>query len=117
MLTTSVLHDDGVALVALAGELDLAGVRHGDLAVSQLLDAGLRLVLVDVAELRFCDSTGLGALVRASRRVREAGGTLVVAGARDAVHRLLEVTSMRRTLDLAPQVRPALLALRERADA
>ena len=116
-LTTSVLHDDGIALVALAGELDLAVAEQLDAAVTEVLDDGLRLVLVDLDALRFCDSTGLGVLLRSSRRVRDAGGTCVVAGARDAVDRLLVLSGMRMALDLEPAVQPALLALRERADA
>lgn len=116
-LTTSVLYDDGIALLALAGELDLAVADRLDAAVTGLLDDGLRLVLVDLGALTFCDSTGLGALLRTSRRVREAGGTCVVAGARHAVQRLLVLTSMRLALHLEPDVQPALLALRESTDA
>lgn len=116
-LTTSVLHDDGIAILALAGELDLAVTAELDAAVSGVLDDGLRTLLVDLDGLVFCDSTGLGALLRASRRVREAGGTCVVAGARDAVQRLLTLTNMRIALQLAPAVQPALLALRQSSDA
>ncbi|MCW2678648.1 MAG: anti-sigma factor antagonist (spoIIAA-2)/anti sigma b factor antagonist RsbV [Frankiales bacterium] len=116
-LTTSVLHDDGIAILALAGELDLAVTADLDAVVDDVLAGGLRLVLVDLDALSFCDSTGLGALLRASRRVREAGGTCVVAGARDAVARLLALTSMRLALDLAPDVQTALVALRESQDA
>lgn len=116
-LTTSVLHDDGIAIVALAGELDLAVSAELDAVVTGVLEDGLRLVLVDLDALTFCDSTGLGALLRTSKRVRAAGGTCVVAGARDAVERLLTLTSMRLALDLAPEVQPALLALRESSDA
>ncbi len=116
-LTTSVLHDDGIAIVALAGELDLAVTGQLDAVVGGVLADGLQLVLLDLDRLAFCDSTGLGALLRTSRRVREAGGTCVVAGAQDAVARLLVLTQMRRALHLDPEVQPALLALRASADA
>jgi len=49
--------------------------------------------------------------------VHDAGGRCVVAGARDAVGRLLALTSMRLALDLAPEVPPALLTLRASSDA
>lgn len=116
-LTTSVLHDDGIAILALTGELDLAVVAQLDAAVSGVLDDGLRVLLVDLHGLTFCDSTGLGALLSVSRRMRDAGGTCVVAGARDAVKRLLTLTSMQLALHLAPEVQPALLALRQSSDA
>lgn len=114
-LTTSVLYDDGVALLALEGELDLAVSGLLDAAVAHLLEDGLRLVVVDLSELGFCDSSGLGALLRTSRRVRGAGGTCLVAGARGAVDRLLTITSMEQVLTLVAEVQPALLALRRAA--
>jgi anti-anti-sigma factor len=111
-LTTSVLHDDGVALLALDGELDLSVVEVLHEAVAGILADGLHLVLIDLNALVFCDSAGLGALVQAARDVRDAGGTCVVAGARGPVERLLALTSMRRTLNLVPEVQPALRTLR-----
>ena len=116
-LTTSVLHDDGIAIVAIAGELDLAVAGDLDAVLAGVLADGLLRVIVDLDELRFCDSTGLGALIRVSRRVQEAGGVCVVAGAQGAVERLLDLTSMRLALRLEPGVQGALLALRESSDA
>ena len=116
-LTTSVLHDEGIAILSLGGELDLAAAGQLDQVLTGVLDDGLRRVLVDLDGLLFCDSTGLGALLRTSRRVREAGGTCVVAGARGAVDRLLVLTSMSRALRIEPEVQRALLTLRDTSDA
>lgn len=115
-LTTSVLHDDGVALLALAGELDLGGVVHVDAAVDELLDDGFALLVVDLSALEFCDSSGLGALLRTTRRLQECGGTCLVAGARGAVARLMALTSMERVLALSADVAPALAELRQVAE-
>jgi anti-sigma B factor antagonist len=114
-LTSSVLYDDGVALVALVGELDLSVVGLLDAAVQEVVAAGLHLVVVDLSGLTFCDSSGLGGLLRASRVVRSAGGTLLVAGAHDAVQRLLQLTSMERAITIVPDVSAALTALRRAA--
>ena len=112
-LTTSVLYDDGVALVALAGELDLATRPPFDAAVDGVLADGLRSVLIDLDALDFCDSTGLGALLRASRVVTAAGGSCVVAAARGPVHKLLTLTNLGAALQLDPEVQPALHRLRQ----
>ena len=114
-LTTSILHDDGVALVSLAGELDLAVASQLEDAVAEVLHAGLRRVLLDLDGLRFCDSSGLGALVRVNRRVNDAGGTCLVAGARGSVQQLLTLTNMERALRLVPEVQPALVRLRQQS--
>lgn len=114
-LTTSVLHDEAVTLIALEGELDL-GVVHGvDAAVAEALAADRTLVVVDLAHLSFCDSSGLGALLRADRAVRGRGGTCIVAGADGPVARLLALTSMGQVLTLVPDVGLALQQLRQAA--
>ena len=114
-LTTSVLYDDAVTLVALDGELDLSVGPQLDAVVDGVLADGRRLLLVDLGALRFCDSSGLGALLRANRVVSEAGGSLVVAGASGAVQRLLVLTSMSKLLRIEPDVQPALVRLRRSA--
>ena len=116
-LTTSVLHDDGLALLALAGELDLAVVSRVDEAVAQVLADGLQLLVVDLGHLTFCDSSGLGALVRCQRAVRDAGGTVLFAGVTGPVAVLLRLTSMQVVLELRPDVSAALAELRHLAGA
>lgn len=114
-LTTSVLYDDAVTLLALGGDLDLAVGPQLDTVVDQVLADGRRLLLVDLSGLRFCDSSGLGALLRAHRVVTEAGGSLVVAGAQGAVQRLVVLTSLAQVLRIEPEVQPALVRLRRSA--
>lgn len=114
-LTTSVLYDDAVTLLALGGDLDLAVGPELDAVLDEVLADGRLLLLVDLSGLRFCDSSGLGALLRAHRVVTGAGGSLVVAGAHGAVQRLLVLTSMAQVLRIEPQVRPALVRLRRSA--
>lgn len=112
-LTAGVLYDEGIALVALDGELDLAVTSVLDAAIGQVLGDGLQHVLLDLNALSFCDSSGLGALLRASRRVTEAGGACLVAGARGPVDRLLVLTCMQQALQLVPEVQTALVRLRQ----
>lgn len=114
-LTTSVLHDDGIALIVLDGELDLATRHSLDDAVDAALAQGCVQLLLDVGLLRFCDSTGLGALLRASRRATEAGGVCVVAGARNPVHKLFQITSLAAAMPVEPEVQTALVHLRQAA--
>ena len=49
-------------------------------------------VLVDLSGVGFVDSVGLGALVGVVRRVRESGGTVVIASGGTATHRVLVAT-------------------------
>lgn len=112
-LTTSVLHDHGLALLALGGELDVAGTESVQDAVDGLLADGFTRVVVDLSGLTFCDSTGLGTLVRTHRALVAAGGSCLVAGAHGPVDRLLQLMQMGRVLELVPDVTTALQTLRQ----
>jgi anti-anti-sigma factor len=83
---------EGTVVLALAGELDLAvGPRFRELVQGAVADAP-SLVVVDLEEVGFMDSTMLRELLRAHREVGEVGGAMVVAGAQSSVRRLLELT-------------------------
>lgn len=87
------------ASVRVAGELDLDSAPR----LKQVLDEGLgrvRLVLVDVRELSFVDSSGLHVLLDAAQRARNGGSRLVLVGVSVALERLLDLTRTRALIDM-----------------
>jgi anti-sigma B factor antagonist len=80
--------DDGREVVALAGELDLAGVAS---VRSALAGCDSRHVVVDLARLEFIDARGVSALVDAARTLGAAGGRLELHGSHGLVRRVLDV--------------------------
>jgi anti-sigma B factor antagonist len=90
---------DGLAHVALKGELDLSTV--GKLEDELLrLEGGPRLVVIDMSQLSFLDSTGLRAVVTADERAREAGRRLVIVRGPDAVQRVFAITRLEERLEM-----------------
>jgi len=59
---------------------------------------GRTLVVVDLSDTAFLDSSGLGALVGGLRTARAAGGDLRIAGVGQQVRTVLELTTMDRVL-------------------
>jgi anti-sigma B factor antagonist len=85
-------HPLGIVLT-LAGELDLATAP----VLQERLDATLQggaVVVIDLSGLSFIDSSGLGMLVQAERRLRESGGQLVLVRGPRAAHRPFELTGL-----------------------
>ena len=82
--------EDGRIFV-LMGELDVSGC---DGLVGQLQGPPGSLVVVDLSELNFMDSSGLGALHAARRVAIKNGGMLVVSRPQPAVHRVLELPGL-----------------------
>ncbi|GAA3257142.1 STAS domain-containing protein [Streptomyces lavendulae] len=82
---------DGVTVLTLAGELDHDTAAPLREALEAALAPGGRMV-VDMAGLDFCDSTGLNALLHARLSVQEAGGRLELAGLSGPVARMFRIT-------------------------
>jgi anti-anti-sigma factor len=90
---------DGVAHVGLSGELDIANYTHLDAAL-RLAWASSDVVVVDLRELEFIDSSGTRLLVDADRRIRRAGGRLIVVRGPWEVDWLFVLLGIDRMLEL-----------------
>ncbi|WP_169165502.1 STAS domain-containing protein [Cellulomonas taurus] len=89
----------GRALVLrVEGRLTMTAAGELKAAVDREVAAGNTLVVVDLADTTFLDSSGLGALVGGLRSARTAGGDLRIARAGAQVRTVLELTTMDRVL-------------------
>jgi len=82
------------AVLEVAGDIDLFTAPQLRHAVNELIDAGSRKLVVDLTKVGFLDSTGLGVLVGALKRLRDSGGDLVLAAPQRPVRRVLSVTGL-----------------------
>ena|SRR5438552_11368751 len=88
---------DGVIEISAAGELDLATSAMLREAVDVCCERdGLRVVIVDMRDLTFVDSTGLRALWHARERAQAAGAELVLRSPSESVKHLLKITKLER---------------------
>lgn len=90
--------EDGEQVVTVSGELDAFSAPRLREHLEQVARAGHRRVVLDLDDVLFVDSSGLGALVDASKRLREAGGDLVLRSPTPAVAKVLEVTGISQVL-------------------
>jgi anti-sigma B factor antagonist len=94
-------NDADGATVALTGELDLAGVSALDDALRAAREAPGALT-IDLSELEFIDSSGLGVLVRFNNAATAAGFEYAVIPGPDAVHRAFVLSGLDQMLPFAP---------------
>ncbi|MGA5820347.1 STAS domain-containing protein [Kitasatospora sp. NPDC094028] len=109
-LTVAVSREGPVRVVAVAGELDHDTADGLRAALGRPVDDGLKRIVVDLADLRFCDSTGLNILLRSRIEAEAAGLRLEVAGLRPVVARLFEITGVESVLRVHPDLESALKA-------
>jgi anti-sigma B factor antagonist len=90
---------EGVRVLEVFGELDVATAPR----LCALIDAArihrVKRLMIDMTGVDFCDSTGLRALMGASREIRVSGGRLAIACLPgSAVARLFDIVGARETL-------------------
>jgi anti-sigma B factor antagonist len=86
--------DDGTAVVRASGELDAYTSDQLARAVTTVVASGAKAVELDVAELLFVDSAGLRAILAARDEAVRGGVAFELAGAREQLVRLLELTGL-----------------------
>lgn len=97
------------AVVAeVAGEIDLRTVEVLRAGLLELNEAGFSRLVLDFGQVRFCDATGLGALVGVHNQVAAGGGEVVLCGVRPAQRRLLRITGLDRVFTLYDRAEDAL---------
>lgn len=100
-----------VAVADVNGRLDLVSAGIFSAAVTRTVASGRSKIIVDLAHVPFIDSSGLGALVGALKRTRDAGGELRIAGALPDVLDILTLMRLDRVLHPYASVDEALEGL------
>jgi anti-sigma B factor antagonist len=85
-----------VAVVGLKGEVDLYTCPDLKEELLRVIREGATLVVVDLTETTFIDSTGLGVLIRGVERLNTEGGRLVVVCVDPNMVKVFEVTGLNR---------------------
>jgi anti-anti-sigma factor len=97
---------DGVR-IELHGELDRSTTLALALELLPFERGGKAMVVLDLTDLTFVDVGGLKLILETARRLRAAGGQLMLANPSSAVRRLLELTAIDQTADVVDEAVPA----------
>lgn len=90
------------AVLSLAGELDLDSVDELRAPTEDAVRNGPGVVVLDMSELSFIDSSGLALLVELRRMASEAGGELSIVNLPAALRRVVTIAGLTETLGLPP---------------
>ena len=87
-------HQPGVSVLQARGEIDVASAPEFHASRAQLIGEGPEILIVDMSEVSFIDSTGLGVLVSAEKESRGAGHELRLVVTQPPITRLLALTGL-----------------------
>lgn len=95
------------------GEVDAYTAPDLREALGEAEKEGGRRIVVDLANVPYIDSTGVGVINGAATRARNEGGRLVIAGAEPQVRKVFEITGLIKRIELHPDQEAALTSLRQ----
>jgi anti-sigma B factor antagonist len=100
--------DDETHVVSVTGEIDLFTAPEFKQRMSAPIDEGRSNLIVDLSRTTFIDSSSLGVLIGAHRRLKLRGGTLVVVCDDEAIAKTFKITGLDGVFTLAPTIEAAL---------
>lgn len=98
-------------VIAVRGELDLYTASALKAVFAQCIEAGRLRIIVDLAETTLLDSSALGVLMSALKRLCLAGGALVIVNGDERIARIFEITGLDQTFTILPTRDAAIAAV------
>jgi anti-sigma B factor antagonist len=99
MIETKTQQIGDVTVVEMSGRLHLGNsLSYAENAMNRLIDGGTRKLVIDLAQLDYIDSSGLGMLIFCAGRMEQNGGRMRIAGAGGGVARVFEIAHASRIL-------------------
>jgi anti-sigma B factor antagonist len=106
-------HQPDAYVISVEGELDLSGCPALEVALHEAEQSDPRRIILDIEDLTFIDSLGLGVLLTACRRSSVNGNRLQLTRGKGQVADLFRLTALDATLPLAdPALCPAIRGTR-----
>ena len=87
-------------LITVSGEVDLASSPQLDDAIISTLDSGAKAVAIDLTDVSFMDSSGLGVIVRGLKRCREAEIDLDLVITNERVLKVFGITGLDQVIPI-----------------
>lgn len=103
--------EGGASALDFQGEIDVYNSTEVKDALGRLLDEGAMQVMVSLEEVRYIDSTGLGALIEGFERLRRKGGRMVIVCTHPRIVRIFHITGLDQIIRICQNEGEALAEL------
>ncbi|MGA8850550.1 MAG: STAS domain-containing protein [Aeromicrobium sp.] len=91
---------DPFTVIEIGGEIDVYTAPRLRESIVAAIDDGQHRLIIDVQKVDFLDSTGLGVLVGALKRVRGDGGSLDIVCTQERILKIFEITGLDKVFGL-----------------
>lgn len=88
------VYSENYTKVSVRGEIDIYTAAQFKENIYRIVDKSEKDIIVDLAELNYIDSTGLGILVGALKKARLNGGNIRIENTKDNIKKLFAITGL-----------------------
>ena len=89
-----------ICILDIVGEVDVYTSPQLKHDLVQMAESGVKQVVVNLSQVEYLDSTGLGVLIGGLKRMREAGGNLSLVGPGMRIQRIFEITGLNKIFEI-----------------
>jgi anti-sigma B factor antagonist len=101
---------DDRTVIEVGGEIDVYTAPKLREALMGLVQGGTYNIVVDMEQVEFLDSTGLGVLVGGLKRVRSHDGSMTLVCTQERLLKIFRITGLTRVFEIHPDVDAAVAA-------
>lgn len=81
-------------IIKLVGRLDIESTNNLDATCKRCVENGALHIVFDLSELLYISSAGLGSIMRATKRLKDLGGSVLLCGAQGMVKEVFRITGL-----------------------
>jgi anti-sigma B factor antagonist len=106
----------GHHVIAARGEIDLFTAPDLKQVITDAIDGGSHRMVIDLSEVSFLDSTALGVLIGAVKKLRSRDGALAIVNTEASIAKTFQITGLDQIFTILPSREKALAALDDTLD-
>lgn len=110
-MNTQVSERDGIVVISLSGKI-MGGPEAGQIneQINNLIDSGKMKIVIDLQNVEWMNSSGLGILIGAITTLKNNGGRMILANVSERIENLLKITKLISVFDIEGDVEAAVQA-------
>ncbi|MBN2402379.1 MAG: STAS domain-containing protein [Spirochaetes bacterium] len=103
-IQASATKDKGIIRVELKGSLDNNNSFEFEFFVYTLISGGLKKLLIDIDDLQYLDSTGIGSLIAIAKKIRKENGETAITRYTAQIMTILRPINMEKFIQFFPTI-------------
>jgi anti-sigma B factor antagonist len=92
--------NETTCILAIEGEVDVYTSPQLKQDIIELAEKGIKHLIINLSEVEYLDSTGLGVLIGGLKRLRENDGNMALVGPGMRISRIFEITGLDKIFDI-----------------